>query len=136
MHERYLTLFKIGIWRRRTRGCDLALAAADFQNYRREGSGCPPVEGMGGAGRIAGAPLLARVIQFLVDRLRIEATEAMDYPLGLAYYHFATHQETEGELKVLNEGEIEFADWCRAQDLEEERKRRGAGRKKEGVSHA
>lgn len=74
------------------------------------------VEGMGSGGRAAGAPLLARVVQFLVGRLGRTEEEALDYPLGLAYWHFAAYQEAQGNLKILNADEVEFLEWCEAQD--------------------
>ena len=115
-HRRWLTLVKVWVWRRRCRGARLARALGEFQAYRRAGSSVPAVEGMGSGGRVAGAPLLARVVQFLVGRLGRTEEEALDYPLGLAYWHFAAYQEAQGNLKILNADEVEFLEWCEAQD--------------------
>lgn len=135
-HEGWLTLLKVAVWRRRSRRLDLALAGAEFQNYRRAGSSFPPIESAGAGGRIGGAPLLARVIQFLVANLRKSEAEAMDFPLGLAYWHLAAWQESEGALKILNAGEMEFEDWCAQQDLERSRKQKAESRSSAGGERA
>jgi len=124
MHAERLALVKHWIWRRRARREDLAVAVVDFQNYRRNGSTFPPAESLEGGGRVAGSPVLARVIQFLIQRMGQTEAQAMDYPLGLAYWHFAVHQETEGGLKILNAGEMEFEAWCQQQDEAAEIQRR------------
>jgi len=49
-------------------------------------------------------------------RLGRTEEEALDYPLGLAYWHFAAYQEAQGNLKILNADEVEFLEWCEAQD--------------------
>ena len=65
--------------------------------------------------------MLARVIQFLVMRMRMTEVEAMDYPLGLAHWHFSTWLEGEGTLNIQNAAEKEFDDFCEAEDAKEAR---------------
>jgi hypothetical protein len=116
MHRRWLTLLKLWIWRWRRRGLDPAQAAAYFQNYRRAGSDFPPIDSMGDDGRTAGAPAPAVLLQFLMMKMGKTEPQAMDYPLGLGYWHLAVYQELEGRLKISNAEEVEFEEWCRAQD--------------------
>ena len=133
MHQAWLTPFKIAAWRRRNRGADLAPAAADFQNYRRAGSTAPPMGPIDGAGRDLGGPPLAGITQFLLEsRLALSADEAMDFPLGLAYWHYAVHREGKGALKILNAGEMEFEEWCEGQEREAGAKSEGRNPKSEG----
>lgn len=121
-HRRWLTLLKLGIWRRRARREDLALAAAEFQNYRRAGSSFPPIKPAEGDGRNCGAPVPALLIQFLAARLGKSEEAALDYPLGLAYWHFSAYQERQGVLQIKNAAEIEFEDWCLEQEAAQQAK--------------
>jgi hypothetical protein len=136
MDKAWLTLLKIRAWRWRARRCDLALAAADFRNYRRAGSRLPPVASAEAGGRIAGGPIVAGLVQFLIERLGKSETEAMDYPLGLGYWHFAVYRESQGALKILNAGEIEFEEWCEEQEIERVRREKAESRNPEGITHA
>lgn len=67
-------------------------------------------------GRSLGSPYDAVLIQFLIGKLRLSLAEAMEYPVALAHLHHLVHLEREGALKILNGQEIDFKDWCRAQD--------------------
>lgn len=113
---RWLTLLKLRSWGRRARREDLAGAAVEFQKYRRAGSSVPPLKPPEGGGRTLGAPLAATLVQFLVNHFGKSEEEALDYPLGLAYWHFAAHQEREGAMRIVNAAEMEFENWCEARE--------------------
>jgi hypothetical protein len=119
--SQWTTLPRIWLWDRLNRHQDLALAAADFQNYRRAGSTLPQVKDSPHTGRDHGAPSLASLLQFVIARLEYPGS-AYDYPLGLAYWHFATEKEQDGAILIPNEGEIDFEDWCQEQDRAAERR--------------
>lgn len=104
-------------WRWMNRNTDYPFAIAQFRTYRAAGSMMPPVVQLDGknAGRSLGAPFHAALIQFLMKMGKTE-TEAYDYPLGLAQFHYYTNAEREGGLKIVNAAETEFEEYCRRED--------------------
>lgn len=114
MRKDWLIVPKLKLWKWRTRKENLALAMADFYNYRR--GGClnfktEPSGRPGQATRLLGAPFLIRLIQFLVSTLRKTEEEVMDYPIGLAQMHYSAWLETEGCLQVYNEHDEKRDKW-------------------------
>jgi hypothetical protein len=111
-----LVKLKMRIWAWRARRENLQDGIDAFCRYRFSGYNFPQCSPVGEGGRIPGSPVLARMIQFLMMRMGKTEEEAMDYPLGLAHWHFATWLESEGSLTVQNENEKEFADYCEEED--------------------
>ena len=70
-------------------------------------------------GRSLGCPHESTLIQFLLKSHFVNSVaEAMEYPFALAEMHYLTHLEREGNIRILNEQEIEFKEQCEALDLE------------------
>lgn len=82
---------------------DYALAIADFQNYRTEGSTFPAVGKPEGDGRLFGSPFLSRLLAFV-------GVNQIDMPLGMAQWMYFASAEAEGLCKVLNEHEQKVQD--------------------------
>jgi hypothetical protein len=105
-HSDYLASLKLAIFRRKTRKIDHGPEIEAFFEYRKDGTKSLP----GGRqtvkdadGRIAGAPFLLRLYQFLVVDLNTDPDAAWDYPLGLAMFQFATYWEERGTYSVFSE---------------------------------
>lgn len=95
--------WKIRIWRRRLRAEDFALALAAFEEYRAAGSTEPPtLEVAGEKGHPPGAPFVLQLLQFLMQRMHLSETAALDYPFGLAKWHYCAHWESEQSLRIKN----------------------------------
>lgn len=106
-----LLRIKSKIWGWRIRNEDFALAAAELRNYIAEGSTEPIIDDVLRAGesqRSPGSPFILRLIQFLILKLGKTESEAMNYKCGLAKWHYCGYWESEGSLRVKNEGEMEF----------------------------
>lgn len=98
---------------------DWRIAIADFINYRNAGLQAPKVEPTEGAsGRTMGAPFLASLIQFLIQKMGKTEDRAYDCPLSLAKFHYYTDAESEGHLKIPNQNEMDFDEYCRKKDAE------------------
>ena len=121
MERDRLIWLKMRIWGWRVRKANIQEGIKAFCRYRLAGYSFPPSKPVGEGGRRPGGPVLARVIQFLVMRMRMTEVEAMDYPLGLAHWHFSTWLEGEGTLNIQNAAEKEFDDFCEAEDAKEAR---------------
>ncbi len=106
---------------------DFSLAIADFLNYRFDGSHGPYVEPVSSENsRALGCPFHAALIQFLFSHLGIKEREAYDYPLALAKWHYFTHAENEGCVKIPNYEEVDFEEYCRKMDEAAEAKSKEA----------
>lgn len=106
----------LGLWRFKNRNADYSLAIEDFRNYREAGSSGPETESVGGSHRALGAPFHAALIQFLIQKMGASECQAYDYPMGLAKFHYYTHAEFEGGIKIPNRAEIEFDEYCKRED--------------------
>lgn len=90
---------------------------AKLREYIRAGSTKPTTEACDGpAGRQHGAPFHASLIQFLISQMGLPEMEAYDYPFGLAKFHYYTHAEAEGGIKIVNAPEMEFEEFCARED--------------------
>jgi hypothetical protein len=79
-----------------------------FAEYLREGSGRPellPADGEGG--RAPGAPMLQLLKLFLMERLRMTESQAMNYSFAKACHAFFAHHELQGTAKIANEEEAD-----------------------------
>ena len=101
-------------WEKANRNTDWPLAIADFRNYRAEGSSFPPItdnrfsdaSSDAAAGRSAGSPFMARLINYL-RQSRIPEADIMDYPLGRATFEYFASLEEVGRIQVENHNENE-----------------------------
>jgi len=99
-------------WRRAIRGDDFGAAAAAWRKYRAAGSESFPTEEMpntGGEFRYFGQPEMAALVNFLQITCGLSEEEAFDYPLGLARMRRLAWLESEGSVRITNEGEAEVA---------------------------
>jgi hypothetical protein len=141
-------LFTPGTWwekrryRRNWEKWDLAVQDVDWEteimamrDYMSKGSLGPPIEVADGpAGRAPGAPFHAGLIQFLINTLRLPHVEVCDYPFGLAKFHYYTHAEAQGAIKIINLAEYEFEDFCRREDAKAEQLKFQVGDETKGGS--
>jgi hypothetical protein len=94
------------LWRRRTRKMPLGPNVEAFRNYREDGTREFPAGrqvNSDSGGKVAGAPFLLRLYQFLIIELAIPYNEAWDYPLGMAQMQFATYWEEKGCFSIYSQ---------------------------------
>jgi hypothetical protein len=113
MRADWLLPLKLALWKRRTRKLDGAAELEKFLAYRAEGLLELPLSQVtrpdcASAPRLAGAPFILRLQQWLMLTLDLAEPDAWDYPAGLATIRWATAHEEEGRLNVKNAHEIEF----------------------------
>jgi hypothetical protein len=101
----WLAGIKIAAWRWRMRNVDHDPHVQAFINYRRDGSrflpqGRQTIAGSGSV-KVAGAPFLLRLYQFL--RIKFNEPNPWDYPLGLATMQFAAYWEEKGSYSIYSE---------------------------------
>lgn len=102
----WLLSMKVWVWKRRIRKEDTARAIAEFKNYMAAGSTEPEtlsVPSQGESSHRPGAPFILRLLQFLVFKKGMSEADAMDYPLGLAKWHYCAYWESEAGLRIKNE---------------------------------
>lgn len=128
---------KIRIWGWKIRNANFSLAIAEFRNYLDAGRTLPPLLPCDdNQGRLCGAPFLARLIQYLVRHMKKTEEEAMDYPFGQAQFHYFTHAENEGALRIKNADEVDFENYCEEQDAIEAARLAAEEAKKEATCPA
>ena len=101
-----LTWLKIKAWAFRTRKRNATTEALKFIAYRNESLALPkhhPAElPKGSTYRMTGTPMIFQLLRFVMSMGHTEA-RAMDYPLGLARWHWMANEEKEGRLCVHSE---------------------------------
>jgi hypothetical protein len=114
--------FKLWLWKKRLDRMRLDPLAElkRFTEYREQGSLEFPISDIlkpgQKTGRLAGAPFLLRLNQFLQIHLRKSEAEAWDYPLGLAKMRMEAFYETEGAIDIYNQQDREFDDFVAEQE--------------------
>lgn len=78
--------------------------ATAFREYLIAGSRTPELV-VPAAAESLNAPWEPRLKMFLVEKFKLTAEEAMDYPLALAWQEYCAHAEAEGRLKLLGESD-------------------------------
>ena len=122
-HMEQSTEYRLAYW---------STEVAKFRNYlassrlatefdeRRDGFPFLPVNSVPEAdGRALGGPYDAALIQFMIRELRLSMSEAMEYPIGLAQAHFLVWSERQGNIRILNQDEMQFREQNSLRDLEE-----------------
>lgn len=121
MNRDWFFELKMKLWGRRLKKVDVAVELGKFRAYLDQGSLEFPISrmprpGVRTSGRMAGAPFLLRLHQFLVTRLGLNEAAAWDYPYGLAKMQWSAYWEAEGGLDLYNEHEEQFDAFVAAQE--------------------
>lgn len=117
--EKYLSRRVWKKWDKATRKSDWEAEIKAFRAYREVGSASPHVEPADSAtGRDMGAPFHASLIQFLIQKMDVPEIGCYDYALSLAKFHYYTAAESSGDIKIVNENEVNFDAWCKQKDAE------------------
>jgi hypothetical protein len=104
---------KIWLWRAR-KVSDWQGEVEKLRVHIATGSLCPRIKPEGG--RAPGSPWTLRLYQFLTLVLKVPPAQAWDYPYGMAQFEWCGYWEGEGSLKVWNEDDQNFENWCNEQD--------------------
>ena len=112
----------LGLWAWTLRKADFTQAVREFIQYRNEGTLGPNVQPADGDGRSLGGPFMARLIQFI---LRF-TDQPYDFPFGLAMFHYYAYEESQGSIRIVNQQEADFEQYCAEQDAIEAQKARAA----------
>jgi hypothetical protein len=109
MDSDWLLSLKISIWSRRIRKENTALAVADFKNYLAANTTHPKTEEIPSdkTTRAPGAPFIQRLLHFLMFKMKMTESAAMNYPYGLAVWHYSAVAESEEAIMIPNATEIE-----------------------------
>ncbi len=95
-----------------------------FLEYLTDGRRCPEVNTPAKANVLV-APWESRMKLFLVRELRLTVTEALDYPLALAWQEYCADGEAKGSLSLFSEADeqaLEFAGSDRMKAMMDEAK--------------
>lgn len=123
MGRSFLARIAVRFWSWRIRKCNWALELEKFRQYLD--AAYEPVPTMdigydGPARQPPGAPLAARLLQFLISECGLRNDEALDYPLAAARWRFLTHLEAVGATRIKNHHDYEFEDTTARMDAEVE----------------
>jgi len=92
------------LWGKFSGKFDVKRSAAVFMRYIEDGSSRPEVAVPSGGTTLA-APWECRLKLFLIRELRLTVSEAMNYPLALAWYEYCAAAETKGEITLITEAD-------------------------------
>lgn len=115
--ESWEAIFKTGFqkqiltWRKKIGSHDFVNAMKVFEEYRKQGMEVPETSGGddNSKRRTPGAPFLLQLKIALQSRLNYSEQEVLNKPFGAAVWEIVALAEINGEVKILNEIELEIA---------------------------
>ncbi len=119
IHTDWLTGLKLTLLKRKITPLNLEPEVEAIREYISRAMSVLPVSEIIKPGqtesRPQGTPILLRLVQFLMLKLRLTEEQAWDYPHGLACMHWQAFWEGEGRMEIYNENEFSFDNYVRAE---------------------